>query len=127
MHRRAATEDDEIGNLAMACKQGCAGDDDIIADAAIMADMGAGEQRAIAAYARDHAATFGAGIRRHILADQHVGADFTRARLPALFEILRGLAECGARMKARKNVVLGKSGYVRVDLGGRRYIKTNKT
>ena len=91
--RRPAAQDREVANLAMTGDHHVVGEDDVVADAAVVRDMGVGEQDATRADDRAPAAAGGAGVHRHAFADQAIFADRQTGALAAIFEVLRLVAD----------------------------------
>ena len=75
MRGGAAAQNGEIADLAMAGQHHVVGQDDALADAAIMRDMGVGQEHRARANDRFRAAARGAGVHRHAFADEAVLAD----------------------------------------------------
>src|SRR5260221_7553984 len=88
-----AADDREIGDHDVAGERRVVDHDDIVADLAVMRDMGADHEQAAVADPRHHAAARRAGIHRHVLADDVVAADDERGFLAVVFEILRLVAD----------------------------------
>ena len=101
MRRRPAAEDRRVADLAMARQHHVVGEDDVVAELAIMRDMGIGEEHAARPDDRLRAAAGGAGIHRDALADQAILADPEAHRLAAIFEVLRLMADRGEGKDAR--------------------------
>ena len=98
---RAAADDGEIADRAMARQHDVVGEDHVVADAAVVPDVGVGEEGAAIADGRHHATAFGAGIHGHAFADLAVGPDRQRRRLALVFQILRLMADRGKREDPR--------------------------
>ena len=73
----------------MACEHHVVGQDDALADVAVVGDMGVGEKDAARADDCLRTAALRAGIHRYALADEAVLADDEADRFAAIFEILR--------------------------------------
>ena len=89
MHSGKAAENGVILNRDVTRKRRVVDQDDVIADLAIVRYMSAGKKEAVAAHARDVAATLGAAIHRDVLAHGRVRADREPAFLTAVFLVLR--------------------------------------
>ena len=101
VRRRAAADDGEVADLHMACEHHVVGQDDALADPAVVGDMRVGQKHAARPDARLRAAALGARIHGHVLADQAVLADHEPDRLAAVFQILRLVADGGEGKNAR--------------------------
>ena len=75
MHGGAAAQNGEIADLAMAGQHHVVGENDALADAAIMRDVGVGQEHRPRPDDRFRAAARGAGIHRHAFANDAVLAD----------------------------------------------------
>src|SRR5579871_1731105 len=100
-------ENGVIAEHDMAGQRRVVGHDDMIADPAVMGDMGADHKQAIAADPGDHAAAIGARVHRHIFADRVAAPDNQRRILAAIFEVLRRVAERGKRENPRSGADRG--------------------
>ena len=81
-----------------------------LAEPAIVGDVAVGEQHAAVADDRLAAAALGAGVDRHALADQAIGADPQPRRLALVFEVLRRVADRGEREDAGAGADVGVAG-----------------
>ena len=79
----------------MARQHHIVGENHIIADNAVMRDMGIGQKSAAVADFGDHTAALGARIHGHPLADQAIGTDLERGWLAVEFQILRLVTDRG--------------------------------
>src|SRR5690348_1128820 len=110
MHRRQAAEDGVILDPHVAGERRVVGHDDVIADDAIVSDVGADHEGAIVADARHHPATRGAGIDRHVLAEDVVAADLEPRFFALVLEILWNMADRREREDARAIADRGAAG-----------------
>src|SRR5271163_4811318 len=101
MHGRAAAQNRKIADLDMAAQHHIVGQDDALAEAAIVRDMRIGEEDAARADDRLAAAPRSPGIHRHPLADHAILADRQSDGFAAIFQILRLLADRGEWKDAR--------------------------
>ncbi len=101
MHRREAAEQGKVLDHDMASQRRVVGHDHMVADDAVMGDMDAHPEKAAVAHPRHHAAALGAGIHRHVLADDVALADDKARGLAAVFQILRLMADRGEGKDAR--------------------------
>src|SRR5690606_35039130 len=67
VHRRQPANIGVVTDFAMACERRLVGENDVIADQAIMCDMAVGHEEAFAADPGDATAVVGAAIHRHAL------------------------------------------------------------
>ena len=95
----AAAQNGEIADLAMAGQHHVVGQNNALANAAIMRDVGVGQEHRARANDRFRAAARGAGIHRHAFANEAVLADHQADRLAAIFEVLRRMPDRGERDK----------------------------
>jgi hypothetical protein len=118
MHGGEAAEGRVILEGDMTCERCIVDEDDMIADLAVMRDMGAGEEKTIIANACDMATAFGAAIHGHMLADRVMRANDKPALLAAIFLILGRAAQHREGMDFAALSDLGPPGYdgMRVDL-----------
>src|ERR1700751_409833 len=79
----------EITDLAMPAQHHIVGENDALADAAIMPDMGVGQEHRARAHDRFGAATCGARIHRHAFPDDAILADHKADGFAAVFQVLR--------------------------------------
>ena len=77
---------------------------------AVMGDVDDGHQQAVVADPGHHAAALGAGIDGDVLADDAALADHEPARLAAILEVLRLVADRGEGKDARAGADLGPAG-----------------
>ena len=91
----AAAENGVIAYLAMAGEHDVIGEDNVVADLAVMRHMRVGEEGAFVADDCLQAAGLGAGVHGDALADQAVVADGEDGTLTVIFEILRLVADGG--------------------------------
>ena len=97
MRRRSAAHDREVADLAMAREHHVVGQDDALAETAVVGDMGVGEEHAARADDRLRSAALRARVHRHAFADQAILADDEADRLAAILEVLRLVADRGER------------------------------
>src|SRR5262249_42090053 len=93
MHGRQSAEDGEIADRHVARKRCIVGHDDVVADPAIVCDMGAHHEETAVADPRQHAAAGGAGIHRDVLAHGIAPADLQAGSLTLIFQVLRLMAD----------------------------------
>src|SRR5215469_4726357 len=72
----------------------------MVADLAIMRDMGTDHKQAAVADPSDHPSAFGPGVHRHIFTDRIIAADDELRPFAAIFEILRFEPNGGERRQA---------------------------
>src|SRR5207302_6573917 len=101
VHRREAAQEGIILDDHMAGQSRVVRHDDMVANLAIMCDVGADHEQPVLANAGHHAAAFGAGIHRHVFADRVVTADHETRFLAAVFQILGLEADRGEGEDAR--------------------------
>jgi hypothetical protein len=77
----------------MACERCVINEDDVVADLAIMRDMGAGEEKTMAPHAGYMTAAFGAAIHGDMLTNRVVTANHKPALLASILPILRRSAK----------------------------------
>ena len=85
----------------MAAERRVVDENDVVADLAVMRDMGANHQETMIADSGDHTAALGAGVDGHMLADRIVMADLERRGFTLVFQILRLEADRGEREDSR--------------------------
>ena len=73
----------------------------MIADLAIVGDMGTYHEKAAVADPGDHAAAFGSGVNCHVFADRVVAPDDELRSFTAIFEVLRLEPDRGEWKQAR--------------------------
>src|SRR5208282_5845756 len=112
----------ELVHADKAAKHGIIADDDVagelrivrkrrvVADDAVVGDMGVGEQQVAIADGRRAAVLHRSGMYGHVFADDVVGADERRRRLPAILAILRYLAHRGELENAVAGADVGAAG-----------------
>ena len=88
LDRADAAEEHPVANLHMPAKGRVISKDDVVADPAIMGDMGADHEEAIIADARDAAALNRTDIHRDVLRDDIVPANFERCVFALIAEML---------------------------------------
>ncbi len=81
----------------MAAQGGVVGHDDVIADDAIMGDVGADHEQAIVADTGFHAVALGARVHGDVFADLVAGADDQNRLLALIFQVLRPRSDRGKR------------------------------
>src|SRR5271156_4625801 len=91
----AAAQNGEIADLAMAGEHHVVGQNNALADAAIMRDVGVGQEHRTRPNDRFRAAARGARVHRHPFADEAALADGKADRLAAIFEVLRRMSDRG--------------------------------
>ncbi len=101
MRRRAAANDGEVADLAMAREHHIVGQDDALAEPAVMSDMRIGEEHASRADDRLRPSGLGPRIHRHAFADQTILADDQPHGLAAILQILRRMSDRGEREDPR--------------------------
>ena len=72
----------------------------MIANNTVMGDMRIGEEGAMIAHPRLHAASLSAGIHRHPFTDETIRTDVQRGCFALEFQILRRMADRGKRIDA---------------------------
>jgi hypothetical protein len=126
MHGGKAAECSVILDGDMACQRCIIDEDDMVADLAIMRDMGAGEEKTMAPHAGYMTAAFGAAIHGDMLAHGVVRANDKPALLAAIFLVLRRSAQHREGVDFAAVSDLGPAGYdgMRVDRNpaAKRYI-----
>ena len=95
MRRSAPADIGEIADLAMPRQHDIIGQNDPLADPAIMPDMRVGQKCAARADERFRPAAGGARIHRHAFANEAVFADGQAIWLAAVFEVLRRMPDRG--------------------------------
>jgi hypothetical protein len=85
MRRGAPADIGEIADLAMPAQHHIVGENNALADSAIMSDMGVGEERRAWAHDRFGAATGGARVHRHAFPDDAIRANHKADGLAAVF------------------------------------------
>lgn len=96
--RGQAADEDEVANLTVPAQCRGSGEDDVVADLAIMSDMAAIHEVAAVADARDATTANGAGIHRYRLADSTVLTDLEFGRFTTIAQGLRGSAQGSKRI-----------------------------
>ena len=89
VNSRAATENGAVSNRHMACKHDIVGEDDIVAEAAVMRHMRIGKEQIVVADDGGAAMFDSAGIHRHAFADGAVFTDQQRRIDGAVMNALR--------------------------------------
>ena len=97
----AAAQNGEITDVAMAGQHDVVGQNNALANATIMRDMGVGQEHRARANDCFRAAARGAGVHRHAFANEAVLADCEADRLAAIFEVLRRMPDRGERIDDR--------------------------
>ena len=92
----------------MAGEHHVVGQQDALAEPAIVRDVAIGEKYAFVADDRLAAAARRAGVHRHPLADQAIGADLQPRALAAIFQVLRFVADRGEREDAGARADFGR-------------------
>ena len=103
-------ENGEIAHGHMAGDGGVVDEDDVVAHPAVVGHMRADHEQAAVAHSGLHAAAFGAGVHRHVLADDAALADDEARRLAAIFEVLRRVADGSEGEDAGASADLGPPG-----------------
>ena len=113
-HGRAAAEDGVVAHRAMPGEHDVAGEDHVVADAAVVPDVVVGEEGATVADRRGESAARRAGVHRDAFADDAVGADDEGRRLAPVLEVLRLVADGGEGEDARVRADARAPGHDRV-------------
>ena len=95
MNRRQPTYADIVLQRHVAGQGGAVGEDDVVADPAVVADVGIDHEQVVVPDAGLHAATVRADVEGGELADRVPVADRQRAVLPAILHVLRHRAHAG--------------------------------
>ena len=116
VHARPAAENGEVADADMARQHHVVGEDDVVADLAVVPHMAVGQEGAAVADDGGHAAALGAGVHGHAFADQAVAADRQRGGLALVFQVLRLMADRGEGKDARARTDGGAADYHRMAL-----------
>ena len=95
MDRRQPADDCPFLDRDVPPQGGVVDHDDVIADLAVMGDMGADHEQTVVADAGHHAAPFGARVHGHVFPNNVVAADFQARRLAVVFLVLGLVADGG--------------------------------
>ena len=106
----AAAQNGEIADLAMASQHHVVGENNTLANAAIMRDVGVGQEHRARANDRFRAAARGAGVHRHAFANEAILTDREADRLAAIFEVLRRMPDRGEGKDRRARADRGVAG-----------------
>src|ERR1043165_1444394 len=114
VHGAVPAEKDIVTDLAMPPDHGVVGENNVVADMAIVRHVGPNHQKAGVANGSDPSSTRGAGIDGNALADLAVRADDKPCRLAFVVHGLRRRAEGGERINRRARADGRVAGKVRV-------------
>lgn len=81
MNRAVSAQKGDIANMNMSANSGAVRKDDLVADSAVMRDMGACHKKSVVAHARHAAAGDGAPMHGDVLSDDIVTTDHEPGRL----------------------------------------------
>src|ERR1700730_8571832 len=84
--------------------------DDMVAEMAVMGDVGSRHEQAIVSHPRHHAAAGSAGVHGDMLADDVAAADHQGGILALVFQVLRLVADRGERENPRAGADAGAAG-----------------
>ena len=110
MRRGAAAQNGEITDIAVAGQHHVVGQNNALANAAIMRNVGVGQEYRPRSDDRFRAAARGAGVHRHPFANEAALANHKADRLAAIFEVLRRMSNGGEGINHRARANAGVAG-----------------